>query len=99
MRTINRIELVGNVSGVPQFDESGTPTVEFVVATNRGEGAEREAEFHRCRAYGRLAVTIYAQIGKGAAIYVDGRLSYEEVGCRIIVREAAFLTPEREMAH
>ncbi len=94
MRTINRAVVVGNVTGSPSFRESGersVPTAEFVVATNRGEGATRETEYHQVLAFGRLAVQC-ASVEKGAAVYVEGRMATKEGGqTEIIAHEVVFL--------
>jgi single-strand DNA-binding protein len=81
MRSLNKVELIGNVTRDPEvrFTPAGKAVCTFSIATNRqwktdtGDSKE-EAEFHRIVAWDKLAETIGQYIKKGAPIYVEGRL-------------------------
>lgn len=64
---------------VQVIESSGTPVVNFTVATNRKytnkEGNTLEdAEYHRCVAYGKGADVLGKYLTKGKRIYIEGRL-------------------------
>lgn len=79
---LNRTTLIGRL---PQEAElrslpSGAEVLSFAVATNRrwtdkkkGE-LQKETEFHRIVAWGRLAQTLSQYLSKGRQVYVEGRL-------------------------
>lgn len=64
---------------VKTIESSGTPVVNFTVATNRkfknrdGNVLE-DAEYHRCVSYGKGAEVLWKYLTKGKRIYIEGRL-------------------------
>lgn len=64
---------------VKTIESSGTPVVNFTVATNRkfknkdGNMLE-DAEYHRCVAYGKGAEVLGKYLTKGKRTYIEGRL-------------------------
>lgn len=64
---------------VKTIESTGTPVVNFTVATNRkfknkdGNMME-DAEYHRCVAYGKGAEVLGKYLVKGKRVYVEGRL-------------------------
>ena len=64
---------------VKTIESSGTPVVNFTVATNRkfknrdGNVLE-DAEYHRCVSYGKGAEVLGKYLNKGKRIYIEGRL-------------------------
>lgn len=81
----NELNLIGNLTRDPQLRElqSGTPVVDFGVATNRryrtAAGEERdEACFIDCVAFGRMAENISQYCEKGAQVFVQGFLKLEQ---------------------
>lgn len=61
------------------IESTGTPVVNFTVATNRryrnrDEQMVEESEYHRCVAYGNAADIIGKYVTKGKRMYVEGRL-------------------------
>lgn len=64
---------------VKTIESSGTPVVNFTVATNRkfknrdGNVLE-DAEYHRCVSYGKGAEVLGKYLTKGKRIYIEGRL-------------------------
>lgn len=81
MRSLNKVELIGNVTRDPEvrYTPSGKAVATFSIATNRtwrtdaGENKE-EVEFHRIVAWDKLAETIGQYVKKGNPLYVEGRI-------------------------
>lgn len=84
MASYNKVILLGNLTRDPQFSylPSGTPVVEFGIATNRrftGQDGQQRDEvcFVDCRMFGKRAEVINKYFKKGASIFVEGRLAYD----------------------
>jgi len=81
MRSLNKVELIGNLTRDPEFatTANGTSVCNFSVATDRkwtanGEKME-ETEFHRIVAWQRLAELCRDLLKRGSKVYCQGRLS------------------------
>ncbi len=80
-RSLNRVELIGNLTRDPElrYTPQGTAVCTFGVATNRtwqtdsGEKKE-DVEFHRVVAWNKLAELCSQLLAKGRKVYVEGRL-------------------------
>ncbi len=98
---------------VKTIESSGTPVVNFTVATNRkfknkdGNVLE-DAEYHRCVAYGKWADVLGKYLNKGKRIYIEGRLrtrkwqdseGVERFSTEIIVDNFIFLDPKGGNGH
>lgn len=79
---LNKVMLIGRATNnleVKMIESSGTPVVNFTVATNRkfknrdGNMME-DAEYHRCVAYGKGAEVLGKYLTKGKRTYIEGRL-------------------------
>jgi single-strand DNA-binding protein len=85
MRSLNVVELIGNLSRDPESrtTEGGTAMTTFSVATNRqwktesGEQKE-QADFHRIVAWNKLAQLCTKLLHKGDNVYVRGRLTHRQ---------------------
>ncbi len=84
MSSYNRIILLGNMTRDPQMSylPSGTPVVDFGVATNRkwtGQDGQQRDEtcFVDCRMFGKRAEVIQRYFKKGTPIFVEGRLTLD----------------------
>lgn len=81
-RSLNRVQLIGNLTRDPElrYTPSGTAVCTFSIATNRnwttdaGEKKE-EVDFHRIVAWTKLAELCSQFLVKGRKVYVEGRLS------------------------
>lgn len=81
--SLNRASIIGNLGADPEVRSTsgGTRVATLSVATNRrwtddaGEEQER-TEWHRVVAWDRLAEIAQEYLGKGARIYVEGRIEY-----------------------
>lgn len=81
-RSLNRVQLIGNLTRDPElrYTPQGTAVCTIGLATNRGwttESGEKkeEAEYHRIVAWNKLAELCSQLLTKGRKIYVEGRLS------------------------
>jgi single-strand DNA-binding protein len=82
--TVNRIELIGYMGAMPEmrFTTNGAAVTNFSMATNRiwkGQDGEsrKETDWHRVKAWGRLAEVVNQYMGKGKRVRVIGRLEYQ----------------------
>ncbi len=76
-KTINRVELLGRVGADPEMrhTQSGTAVVQLRLATDRRrQNGETTADWHQIVVWGKQAEAVARYIGKGARIYVAGRL-------------------------
>ena len=85
MPSFNRVTLIGNLTRDPETKQlpSGTSVAEFGLASSRKfktqDGEEREETcFVDCAAFGRQAEVIQQYCRKGKAIFVEGRLKYDQ---------------------
>lgn len=81
-RSLNRVQLIGNLTRDPElrYTPQGTAVATFGVATNREwttESGEKrdEADFHNVVAWNKLAELCSQLLTKGTKVYVEGRLS------------------------
>ncbi len=81
MSGLNKVMIIGNVGKEPEmrFTANGAPVTSFSVAVNRirsGTDGERkeETEWFSVVAWNKLAEICNQFVGKGARIYVEGRL-------------------------
>ena len=82
-RSLNRVELIGNLTRDPElkYTPTGTAVCTFGVATNRywttADGqTKEETQYHRIVAWQKLAELCGKLLNKGKKIYVVGRLTY-----------------------
>lgn len=82
MRSLNRVQLIGNLTRDPElrYTPQGTAVCTFGLATNRNwttEGGDKkeEAEFHRIVAWNKLGELCSQLLTKGRKVYVEGRLA------------------------
>src|SRR3990167_2087003 len=81
-RSLNKVELIGNLTRDPElrYTPQGTAVCTFGVATNRSwttdNGEKKEdAEFHRIVAWNKLAELCSQLLTKGRKVFVEGRIS------------------------
>lgn len=104
---MNRVTLCGRLTKDCELrtTTTGTAVCTFTVAVDRPRSRDgvKEADFIRCKCFGKQGETIAFYKGKGDMIAVDGRLqtgSYEKDGIRhyttdVIVERADFLAKEK----
>src|SRR5882672_5665996 len=79
---LNRVTLIGNLTGDPQStppaSRKGHAVVSFTLATNYrwdDAGTSKESvEFHDVVAYGKLGEIISHYVKQGSKVYIEGRL-------------------------
>ena len=84
-RGINKVILVGNLGNDPEtrYSQSGSAITTISVATSEswkdknGEQQER-TEWHRVKAFGRLAEIMGEYLKKGRQVYIEGSLRTEK---------------------
>lgn len=82
MKSLNKVQLIGNLTRDPElkYTPTGAAVCTIALATNRswttdtGEKKE-EADFHRLVAWNKLAEICGQLLKKGRKVYVEGRLS------------------------
>ena len=81
-RSLNRVQLIGNLTRDPElrYTPTGTAVCSFSIATNRSwttDSGEKkdEADFHRIVAWNKLAELCSQFLSKGRKVYVEGRLT------------------------
>lgn len=104
---MNRVNLCGRLTRDPELraTSTGTSVCTFTIAVDRPRNKDgvKEADFIRCKAFGKQGESIAYFKGKGDALGIDGRLqtgSYEKDGIRhyttdVIVERADFLGKEK----
>lgn len=84
-RGVNKVILVGNLGNDPEtrYSQSGAAITTLSVATSESwkdkEGNQQErTEWHRVKAFGRLAEIMSEYLKKGAQVYIEGSLRTEK---------------------
>ena len=84
-RGINKVILVGNLGNDPEvrYAQSGSAITTISVATSESwkdkEGNQQErTEWHRVKAFGRLAEIMGEYLKKGRQVYIEGSLRTEK---------------------
>jgi len=84
MRSLNKVELIGNLGSEPElrYTPGGKAVVQFSVATSRqyktDNGPKEETEWHKVIAWDKLAETANQYLAKGSCAYVSGRIVYRK---------------------
>jgi single-strand DNA-binding protein len=82
MKTLNKVQLIGNLGRDPELRwmPSGEAVVNLALATS-SEWKDRESgdkqqhtDWHRCVAFGKLAELIAEYSKKGSTLYLEGKL-------------------------
>lgn len=81
-RSLNRVQLIGNLTRDPElrYTPQGTAVSTFGLATNRNwttDGGEKkeDVEFHKIVAWNKLGELCSQLLTKGRKVYVEGRIS------------------------
>lgn len=113
-RSLNRVELIGNLTRDPElrYTPQGTAVCTFGLATNRtwvvesGEKKE-DVEFHRIVAWNKLAELCSQLLTKGRKIYIEGRISTrnwtgqdgaQRTTTEIVINDMIILDSRRDVA-
>lgn len=81
-RSLNRVQLIGNLTRDPElrYTPQGTAVCTLGLATNRtwttdGGDKKEDVEYHKIVAWNKLGELCSQLLSKGRKIYVEGRLS------------------------
>jgi len=81
MRSLNRVQLIGNMGKDPEmrYTTSGKPVCNFSVATSHtwkdADGTQQEkTEWHNIVAWGKLGEICNQYLNKGRQVFLEGRL-------------------------
>jgi single-strand DNA-binding protein len=84
-RGINKVILVGNLGGDPEFrtTQSGMGVARVNLATtssrkDRDGNSQERTEWHRLVFFGRLAEIAQEYLRKGSQVYVEGEIRYDK---------------------
>jgi len=81
----NRVQLIGHVGQEPEIKtfDGGKKVANITMATNEvyykenGDKVEK-TEWHRVKAWGKIADLIEKYVVKGKEIYIEGKLTYSD---------------------
>jgi single-strand DNA-binding protein len=82
--SVNKVILIGNLGGDPEFKDVGTGLAKFTMATSETyktkDGEKKtETQWHNVSAWGKLAEIVSKYLKKGSKVYVEGKLTYHMV--------------------
>ncbi len=111
MPDYNKVIMIGRLTRDPElsYTPNQTPVIDFAMATNhrwtgQDGSAREEVCFFDCRAFGKRAEILNQYISKGRALFIEGRLSFEQWEAqdgskrnkhRVIIRNFQFLGGDR----
>lgn len=76
---VNKAILIGNLGKDPEMRQAASgPVVNFSLATSEKVKDIEKVEWHRIVAFGKLAEICDQYLKKGAQIYVEGRIQYQQ---------------------
>ncbi len=81
MADLNKVMLIGRLGAAPEMKctQAGTSVARMRLATGRVRKGENEdvhqTDWHDVVAFGSLADTCGAQLGKGRQLYIEGRIT------------------------
>ena len=82
MRSLNQINLIGNLGGDPElrYTSKGVAVCEFSIATNTAwkvDGETKEqVEWHKVIAWRKLGEIASSYLKKGSKVFVSGKMQY-----------------------
>lgn len=83
--SLNRVMLIGNIGKIEVREFAGgkvasisLATTERAYTTKAGKSVPEKTEWHNLTVWGSTAEFVEKYLDKGASIYVEGRIAYEE---------------------
>ena len=85
-KSLNEFRLIGNLGQNPEgvYLQNGPAVINFSVATtdswkDKQTGEQKEkTQWHRCKAFGKLAEIMMEYLKKGSKVYLCGKIEYSE---------------------
>lgn len=80
MPSLNRVMLIGHLGKDPEMrtTQTGKAVANFSIATNEKYGETESTSWHKIVVWGKLAEVCGKYLGKGQAVYLEGRLQYRQ---------------------
>lgn len=81
-RSLNKLQLIGNVGNAPdmKFSQGGMAVATVSIATSytrEKDGQKTDhTDWHRVKFFGKLAEIVHKYVVKGTLLYVEGRVHY-----------------------
>lgn len=98
MKSLNRIEVIGNVGKDPMTRQvNGQTVAEFSIATTEKWTTGERTDWHRVTAWGKLAEIVEQYVRKGDKLFIAGSMRYEKYTDKSGVEKEAAKINAREM--
>ena len=109
MKSINRVTLIGAVGQDPEvrFSQAGLCIASFSLATSeKRKDKEEVTQWHNCVCFGKLGEIVQQYVTKGAKLYLDGAIQYQQYdkdgekryATKIIVNDLSMLSQAQGQA-
>lgn len=86
MRGVNKVTLIGNLGSDPEvkYTQGGMAVATLSIATSstrkdRDGNQVEETQWHRCKAFGKVAEILGEYAKKGGQLYIEGTIRYSKV--------------------
>ncbi len=106
MKTICKVTLLGAVGKDPEvrYSASGMAIASFSLATEETSKGEKVTHWHNCVAFDKLAEIVAQYVKKGAKLYCEGKIQYQQyekdgekrMATKIVVNEISLLSSQQE---
>lgn len=111
MKTLNKAQLIGALGKDPEvrYLPSGNAVATFSVATNsrrKNQSSEYTdvTQWHNCVSFGKLAEIVSKYLHKGAKVYVEGEIEYQQwddkgvtkYATKIVLKELSMLSSKND---
>jgi single-strand DNA-binding protein len=104
MKSINKCTLLGAVGGDPEvrYSAQGLCIASFSLATSeKRKDKDEVTQWHNCVAFGKLGEIVAQYITKGAKLYLEGTIQYQQYekdgekrfATKIVVNDISMLSP------
>lgn len=104
MKTVCKVTLLGAIGKDPEvrYTASGMAVASFSLATEETLKGEKVTMWHNCVAFDKLAGIVEQYVKKGAKLYCEGKIQYQQydkdgekrMATKIIVNEISLLSSQ-----
>jgi len=106
MKTVCKVTLLGAVGKDPEvrYTASGMAVASFSLATEETSKGEKVTHWHNCVTFDKLAGIVEQYVKKGAKLYCEGKIQYQQydkdgekrTATKIVVNEISLLSSQNE---
>lgn len=106
MKTVCKVTLLGAVGKDPEvrYTASGMAVASFSLATEETSKGEKVTMWHNCVTFDKLAGIVEQYVKKGAKLYCEGKIQYQQyekdgekrTATKIVVNEISLLSSQNE---